>query len=225
MDASRESLLERVACGDLAPHDAEVVAAAKDDAEFAAALEELGRTGALLDAVGATDREVIDDSIAATRPEDERLVRESLDAALEQRRAGRGAPRRLWLVAAVALLVAGLGFWASRDSANDGDGGPPQLLSGDVRVESPRGEVARFETFELRYDGLASSKSVTVEFVSVESGDTLFPLTEGLEDGRWTFTDQQRAQLSDAGHVRVRVTVVPRVGDEEEFSAEAWLSR
>ncbi|MEM1448983.1 MAG: hypothetical protein AAF957_10785 [Planctomycetota bacterium] len=224
MDETDDDLLRRVACGELSATDEAVAARRERDDDFARALDELDRTRRLLDGVGAAERDLIEGAITEASEADVRLVHDSLRAALVERRSPRRRrPLGAILAAAAAVLLVALAARAALVGP-EGDGLPPGVLSGDARIVAPREEVETFDVLELDYDALASSKSVVVEVVSVETGD-VFVRHEELGSGRWTFSDEQRERMRAAGRVRIVVTLVPRVGDEEEFSAEAWLSR
>ncbi|MEM9381566.1 MAG: hypothetical protein AAGB93_16545 [Planctomycetota bacterium] len=224
MATSDDDLLRRVACGDLAAEDEAVVARRERDPEFARALEDIDRTLTLLDGVGAAERDLIDGAIADADADDVLLVRDSLRERLAERRSARR--RRSFgviLAAAAAVLLIALGGKAAWIGGGE-DALPRGLLSGDQRILVPRGVVAAFGELRLDYDELASSKSVVVEVMSAATGEVLVRHGE-LGTGRWTFSNDERSELRAAGHVRVVVTVIPRVGDPEEFSAEARLSR
>ncbi len=222
-DARHEAVREAFACGELAADAPEVVALREACPACRDAFDDLARS---LDELRGAGRAMRDDVAAAEReagaPGEERvgdMLARARAAAGESGAVG-SAPRigrRPWLVAAAAVLLAPLVWWAVR-AADDGERDAPVPLGDGLACERPIGEVDAWGAFV--WSGDLPSAGWFEVVVRDEDGRVLVR-SGRLQENVFRPTEAEGRILTDGIRWEVVARDVGRVHDRA--SAEARL--
>lgn len=176
LTSEQTALLERVACGELAPDDRALSAHAAASSAFAAALDELRVTLAGL----AEARRAYRAAVAEPeQDEDRRLARDALRGVVDPRPTElRPVPvatrsnRRLIALAVAALVVSALVWWRA---GNGTDVPPREILGGPLEILVPAEPLLPGSVLRWVGPELAGGQGFRVEAAaSVDASDLLW---------------------------------------------------
>ncbi len=210
-----EVLIGRLLGGDASESDPEVKEA-MDDPSFRARLQQARAVARALDAGGAERRRVLARADELERAPGEASVEGSVRAWFD-RRSSAPLSRRHLAAAAVLIAAGALLLWKSvgREDVPEDD---VPLGPGEIRLESPAGEVEAFDAFRWTAN-LTGGRRCRVLVFDALTGDALLesPLLDGTA---WEPDPGATASWED---VEWQVIVVDAAGDE--VASDRWRVR
>lgn len=226
-DPAHEELIRELFLGERDASDPEVAQRLAACAACRQLQQGLLRTVERLEAAGVEERDVLASYGEHARDEDRGNVRATLER-LAAEESGGGA-RRGWLRLAAAAVIVAAAFFSWRQlrppgSGTPGDPSPPQYLGvGDLALDEPRGEAARWSVFRWRAELPPNGYYELRVYDATPEGDGERLLKIRPRTETWTPTDEELELLPD--RIRWELDVYRAdgrtvVSDE----ATAWLA-